>query len=1030
MISITFNLKSTRGGDTVAYITGNCKELGNNDPNKALPLEANEGPYQGRITVSFDKKTLEGPVYYSYFLKPSFGGLIQESVTKRIIPTVLEQGCIYDTFDAATSVNDVLIHFRVRCHTYYGQQLYVCGDIKELGEWNIDGALLLTFDGNADYWSGTIRLPLSKDPRTVNYKYIIASSHDNLQWEPKENHKLELGPTVEPCLIEIADQFRWHDSTLDAFTRSTFVDVIDRRDHPTKVPIIEPEYNEPGKAIIYFSAYCPYVRHYQTVKVVGSIPELGNWDEHKAIPLTDGRFPQWMGKVKVDLHHLPFEYKYIICGPSNEKAIWEMESNRTYDGICTTVVDSDYPRSVFINEWFVCPNRDLFKGLGIYSPVFSLRTDHSCGIGQYLDIKKLVDLCVKVGASMIQLLPINDTTDKGEWADSYPYRQVSCFALHPIYIDLLAITKLPPEYEEEINKKKYELEQQPWIDYPEVFKFKMEMLKKIYKLVDLEKDSKYQEFIVKNKSWLQPYSLYCYYRDLNGTSDYRQWKEHSTITMAEIEKICSTLTKELEFTNWLQYLCDVQFKEAREYAVQHRVALKGDLPIGVFLNSVECWAYPKNFRMDMCAGAPPDSFSGDGQNWSFPTYDWDYMASDNYSWWRMRLQRMAELFHTLRVDHVLGFFRIWEIPRATCVRGMLGHYFPCNPVHINELKARGLYNIDRYIKPYVRWHLLCEKFGGEAYEVSQKYFNSRGVDVGDDYFDFKPEYDNEVKIKKAVEEIEDENKRNHYYHCLIQLVGNVCLIQDQNDHNYYHVRTEVKMEHIEETPNGPITYVSSSWNELPENEKRAMEELSIDFTYKRNNALWVSKANPKLDILKDSTNMLICGEDLGQLTQEILDALQSKSLLSLRVQRMSKDPNHDFDEIESYQYMSVCCPSTHDSSTLRGWWEENRPLTEKYWHDQLWRHDNCPYFCEPFVVEMIIKKHLWSRSMWAIFLLQDLADMVDHLRKQSPQDERINYPPDPNHKWKYRYPYTMDELINDSEFTNKLFNLAKDSHRI
>lgn len=392
---------------------------------------------------------------------------------------------------------------------------------------------------------------------------------------------------------------------------------------------------------------------------------------------------------------------------------------------------------------------------------------------------------------------------------------------------------------------------------------------------------------------------------------------------------------------------------------------------------------------------------------------------------------MSELFHVLRVDHILGFFRIWEIPREKCVRGLLGHYYPCIPIAKSELEQRGLWDIDRYTKPYIRWHILYAKFGEEAVEVSKKYFVPRGVDASDDYFDFKPEYDTEKKIEASLnKDIADDKKRAHYMNCLFQLVQNVCLIEDQFKPNFYHVRSEVKTEHIEETPNGPIKYVSTSWNELPSDQRKAMEDLYIDFAYKRNNSLWVQKSQPKLEILKNSTNMLICAEDLGQLTDEILNAIREKSLLSLRVQRMSKDSSKDFDETDTFQYLSVCCPSTHDCSSLRGWWEENRPLICKYWHDQLWRRDECPMTCEPWISEMIIRKHLWSNSMWAVFLLQDLTGITQHLRRQLPAEELINFPPDPNYHWRYRYPYTINELLGDFEFTHKVHELVIQSNRI
>ena len=434
----------------------------------------------------------------------------------------------------------------------------------------------------------------------------------------------------------------------------------------------------------------------------------------------------------------------------------------------------------------------------------------------------------------------------------------------------------------------------------------------------------------------------------------------------------------------------------------------------------------------MCAGAPPDAFSDQGQNWGFPTYDWDFMESDNYKWWRLRLQRMATLFHALRVDHILGFFRIWEIPRETCIGGMLGHFFPCHGASRAELESKGLHNLHRYLKPYVRWHLLQQKFGGEAEFVAKTFFNSRGSDVHDDWYDFKPEYDSEKKIEAAVKEMfkDDPGKIHHYLKCLLQLIDNVLLVQDPGLPDIYHPRTEINIEHIEITPNGPKKFGSPSWLELPEPERTTFKDFYTDFTYKRQNALWVSKAGPKLDILKTSTNMLICAEDLGQLTEGIIHAIEDAALLSLRVQRMSKDPEKSFDEYQNFSYLSVCCPSTHDCSSIRGWWEENTEVTDDFWYNVLWRHDSPWRECAPWISETILKQHLYSNSMWAIFLLQDVTGITEHLRRQTPQEEQINIPADPHHHWNYRYPYTLEELANDSGFTDKVLDLCKQSYRI
>ncbi|KAK8866977.1 4-alpha-glucanotransferase dpe2 [Tritrichomonas musculus] len=1026
-MTVNFHLKINRCGVYPVYVYGSAPELGGGDITKAIPLSPSSGPYFYTATVEMAPPSKGEFSWYSYFFKPSMGSIIKEQVHVRFIPLYEGSIDLYDTFDIVNSVSDLVVHFRVRCFTHFGQHLYICGNIPELGNWELSNAQQMYFENHYDFWDCVIRLPLTNKAIKIEYKYVRAYDKSRAEWEPEENHSVEITNIQNPGIVEVSDTFRWYDSQLDIFKRAPFIKAFNRRLSHVRAPTLDLSRNEPGMVLVKFQMSCANVKPGQKVRVVGSCPELGGWDHRKGIVMADGDFPMWNAVKLIDHNSFPFAYKYVIVDGTN--VYWESTENHYTSGISHQGADVDFPSSLQINDWLCLPNRELFKGLGVYTPLFSYRTKNSCGIGQYPDIKNMVDVCNKCGASLIQLLPINDTSDDGSWADSYPYRQTSCFALHPIYIDLLQVLpKTPEDIENEVKQKREELEKLPTVDYPEVWKFKMDILNRLFKHATF--DDKFDDFVERNGKWLKPYALYCYFRSLYNTSDFHTWPEHSTITQEEVGQLSIKHYEDIKFTYWLQYICDVQFKSSRDYALNNGVVLKGDLPIGVFLNSVECWAFPKNFRMEYCAGAPPDPFSSDGQNWGFPTYDWDYMEQDNFSWWRLRLHRMAELYQVLRVDHVLGFFRIWEIPRDTCVRGMLGHYFPANPLSVDELRSWGLPDIDRYVKPYVRFHILQEKFGGEAQQVADKYFNKRNVDSNDDFYDFKPEYDDEVKVEASLKELPEE-KRNHYRACLFQLLANVLLVEDPEKKGFYQVRTEVKIDHVEETKNGPIEFKSTSWLELNDYQRSQFEKLYIEFAYYRQTANWVEKAKPKLDMLKNLTDMLICAEDLGQLTEGILNCLKQHGFLSLRVQRMSKDPKDDFDHIDSFQYLSVCCPSTHDSSSLRGWWEENRPMTENYWRNVLWRHDQCPEHLTPEISEMILRKHLWSNSMWAIFLLQDLTGIVPHLAKlQTPEEERINIPADPHHKWRYRFPYTLEELEDDDEFNITLYELAKDSHRI
>ena len=930
---------------------------------------------------------------------------------------------------AAAAAGNLNIIFKVRYETKPNQNLFVVGDGFELGNWDPLRAIPME-EGDDCTWIAKIQYPTKASKITLEYKYIVATNEVRDGWEPEDNHKLVIDDASKPATIEVMDVYKWSDPVLDSFTRSAFSDVIFKRDAPNPAVHVDTTAADKDLITLYFQVTCPHVRTDQRVAVTGSIPELGNWDPLKGCILSDGEFPVWTGKITVKPTEFPLEYKFVIIKP-DDTIIWEPYDNRKSQGPTQGVTG----KSIYcINEWFTCPNQDLFKGLGVYVPIFSLRTKNSQGIGSYTDIKQLVDVCNKLGASLIQILPINDTTDRGEWPDSYPYKQVSCFALHPVFIDLLAIADdLPDNLVEEILERKKVLETRETIDYPAVYKFKMDILHRIFNLVKnvFITKGEMDKFVQKNGHWLKPYALFCYLRDEYGTMNYASWPKYSKITPAEIDQLCHKFNEQLAFIYWLQYIADKQYAESFQYASKHHVAIKGDLPIGVNINSVECWSQPNLFRMNMSAGAPPDDFSSDGQNWGFPTYNWEEMEKDGFAWWRARLERMSQLYHALRVDHILGFFRIWEIPRTTCVRGILGHFNPSYPLGRQELIDMGLWDIDRYVQPYVRWHLLSAKFGNKTGEIAAKYFNPRGWDTQDDWFEFKEEYSTEKRIFEAVSKDKtlNDNEKAHISTCLMQLVSNVLLVPDPEHWDCYHVRTEVTKEHVEQHPWGTQIFVSSSWDELPWEQKEKFKELYNTFTYKRHVPLWVEKAKPKLNILKKETNMLICAEDLGQITPEIIQTIQEFGLLSLRVQRMSKDPKDDFDNYQQFPYLSVACPSTHDCTSLRGWWEENSSISNKFWYHILMKKDACPPYLDRYVQEDILRQNLWTKSMWSIFLLQDLTGIVEDLRRQTPEQERINDPSNADNHWEYRFPYTLEELCDNDEFTSRVKDLAVSSHR-
>ena len=305
-------------------------------------------------------------------------------------------------------------------------------------------------------------------------------------------------------------------------------------------------------------------------------------------------------------------------------------------------------------------DRPGFRGAGTAIPVFSLRTPDDFGIGEFRDLRPLVDWAATTCQCIIQLLPVNDTTRKGGWADSYPYSPVSTFALHPLYMHL---QDLGIKADAAFKKKQAALNALPELDYPKVFKAKMAYIRQAFEArgaKDLA-SAAYKKFVKDNTAWLPEYAEFCARRD----------------------------KLEPEYYCWMQYHLDKQFGEEVDYARAKGVSFKGDLPIGVSADSAEAYWHPELFNLDSSTGAPPDFFSKDGQNWGFPTYNWEEMAKDDYAWWKARLRKMSRYFDAFRIDHILGFFRIWEIP-TEFKSGMMGHFNPALPYAPEEIAALGL----------------------------------------------------------------------------------------------------------------------------------------------------------------------------------------------------------------------------------------------------------------------------------------------------------------------------------------------------
>ena len=454
----------------------------------------------------------------------------------------------------------------------------------------------------------------------------------------------------------------------------------------------------------------------------------------------------------------------------------------------------------------------------------------------------------------------------------------------------------------------------------------------------------------------------------------------------------------------------IQLLEAGNYARQKGIIFKGDIPIGISRNSVEAWIEPYYFNMNGQAGAPPDPFSDKGQNWGFPTYNWDVMEQDNYQWWQKRFRKMAEYFTAYRIDHILGFFRIWEIPSHS-VHGLLGQFAPALPMGVEEIESFGLhFQKDFMTRPFINEDILWRMFGEKAGYIKETFLQHSH----DDIWEMRPEFDTQRKVEAwfaGKKDVESCNMKEGIY----ALISNVLFVPDRKNPSTYHPRITVQSDFI--------------YERLNDSEKEAFNRLYNHYYYQRHNQFWYGEAMKKLPMLTQCTSMLVCGEDLGMVPDCVPWVMEQLQILSLEIQRMPKNPEHEFGHLWEYPLRSVCTISTHDMATLRGWWEEDMQLTANYYNRVLGHWGEVPAQAPGWVCEEIIRQHLQCPSLLAILSFQDWLSMDEELRYPDADAERINVPANPRHYWRYRMHLTLEDLMKNGKFNNKLRSMIDENNR-
>lgn len=799
----------------------------------------------------------------------------------------------------------------------------------------------------------------------------------------------------------------WKAMPEDAFLYSSaFTDCINHQVPQEMKP-------ETGSKIVRLIVRAPQLRDGERLGVLGADKALGAWDVQKILPMTQHTYNEWVADI--DATHLEgshLEFKFVAFRNAKNELLWETSMNRTVD--LPEMKAGELVSYELDQAFFALYNRKL---AGTLVPVFSLRTRKSAGIGDFGDLKAMIDFVASTGQKVLQLLPINDTTITHTWTDSYPYSCISVFAIHPQYANLHALPELKDaKARAEAEKTCAELNALDKIDYEKVNDFKINYLRQIFNQEGekMMKTAEYKAFFQDTEQWLVPYAQYSYLRDKNGTADFNQWPDHQVWDEAERKALTDPKTaayKNVAFFYFVQFVLDRQMQEAHEYAKAKGVILKGDIPIGVNRNGCDVWMEPKYFNLNGQAGAPPDDFSANGQNWGFPTYNWFEMLKDGCQWWNRRFQNMARYFDAYRIDHVLGFFRIWEIP-VSSVHGLLGQFAPALAMSREEIESYGLhFQDDRFTRPFITDWVLDRVFHERAGEVKEKYLDR----LDDERYQMKPEVDTQRKVEALFADATDE-KELWLRDGLYALISDVLFVRDHTNPGVFHPRISAQLDFIYES--------------LYDNDKAAFNRLYNDYFYRRNNQFWYQEAMKKLPKLVQATRMLVCAEDLGMVPDCVPWVMDELKILSLELQSMPKDPSVKFGHLSRNPYRSVCTISSHDMPTLRMWWDENVQRTQEYYNTMLYRQGPAPHPLPGWLASDIISRHLTSPSMLCILSIQDWLATDEALRLPDANAERINIPANPKHYWRYRMHLNIEDLAADKRFVQNITEMISQSGRV
>ena len=888
------------------------------------------------------------------------------------------------------------IVFRVRYQTVPGQSLWIvlesaAGSVEELPM----GWL------NSQQWELEHEVELDGH---VKYRYQLREEGNGLKLDEWGDGRMIHAPKASS--LWVADTWRSAGVQDEVYRTKALQALL-----PPRGPF--ESFSDEPKANHRFVIRVAGVPMGRVICLSGDVVAMGGWRLAEAIPMQEVAPDLWV--VDMDLPgDDKIEYKYGQWDvEAAEMVEFEQGENR-----CLEAHELQKDQFTWVQDEAYRHNpADGFRGAGVAIPVFSLRSEKSLGVGEFSDLIAFGDWASGLGMKLVQILPIHDTTAAHDWTDSYPYSAISCFALHPIYLRLDEFAEtMSDDWGERLVEGRVSLNLLEALDYEAVMDLKLGLSREVFEnhFDAIAKDSGLAKFIAGQGGWLVSYAAFCVLRDHYGTGDFSRWGEHAVYSReSEISMWAagSAYRHDMLYWIWLQYQLSNQLAEAVDHLHRKGIILKGDLPIGIDRHSVEAWSAPHLFHLDAQSGAPPDFFSAEGQNWGFPTYNWERMEKDGYSWWQSRLSHVARYFDAFRIDHILGFFRIWQIPSSQ-VDGLRGWFEPAMPVHLNEFREYGVdFDYERYCMPWLTPSGLEACFGGLTDRVISEFLRERD---GGGYV-FREAFDTQ---RKVVDHFSGDlsEEQSLIRKGLLACHGDVMFFEaPDTDGTQFHPSFAMQR--------------SRSFMDLDDDTKERVDALYNDYFFKRQDFHWRAAGLHKLDALRRASPMLLCGEDLGMVPECVPPAMREMGILSLEIQRMPKIYGADFGDPREAPYLSVVSPSTHDMQNLREWWQDNPDQARRLAWVQFYEPDPAGDL-DLEMTAKIVGQHFESPAMWAIVPIQDLLAMDTATRHPNPKAERINDPSINPHSWRYRMHLNIEDLVAAGALNGRIRSLLEENGRM